>query len=120
MTPLMNSCLEGHLDGARVLVTHVGREGLLARDEEGWTVLHYAARRGYAELMRFLLVSGADPAIRDDKGRAPEEVAGEEDAWEEVGDEERAATRARCVEVLEVSYGSTIYIDIIYNLLICM
>ncbi|XP_032073618.1 ankyrin repeat and zinc finger domain-containing protein 1 [Thamnophis elegans] len=40
-------------------------------DESGWTVLHVAAAAGRTAVVRLLLESGADPAIRDRKEQPP-------------------------------------------------
>jgi hypothetical protein len=103
MTPLMDACMEGRLGAARVLVPHVGVEGLQEQDKEGWTALHFASRSGHAEVMRFLLVSGANPRIRDTKGRTAAALAEEEDDEVYVSEEERERNRASSAAVFEVS-----------------
>ncbi|XP_032046141.1 ankyrin repeat and zinc finger domain-containing protein 1 [Aythya fuligula] len=40
-------------------------------DEDGFTLLHVAARAGKAEAVRLLLEAGADPALRDRQERTP-------------------------------------------------
>jgi ankyrin repeat protein len=106
MTPLIRACLEGRLGAARVLAHHMGVQGLQDRDQDGGTALHSAAREQHEEVIRFLLLSGADPSIRDDQGRTPEAdaMASYEDEGEDgVTDEERQDRAARCVAVFEVS-----------------
>ena len=41
----------------------------------GWSLLHYAASCGYAGVVRALLAKGARKDVKDDKGRAPAELA---------------------------------------------
>jgi ankyrin repeat protein len=43
---------------------------------EGMTALHVAAQSGRADLVRYLLDNGANPAIADGKGRKPIDLAG--------------------------------------------
>ena len=43
---------------------------LEARDDDGWSPLHYAANAGSAEVVAFLLASGADRLARDRWGAA--------------------------------------------------
>jgi ankyrin repeat protein len=38
------------------------------------TALHFAARHGHAEVIAFLLASGADPTLTDRQGRTPQEI----------------------------------------------
>jgi len=37
----------------------------------GWTLLHSACIRGYADIVRFLLDAGADPNARNNEGDTP-------------------------------------------------
>jgi ankyrin repeat protein len=57
------------------LLQHVGTQGLNRRDAWGWTALHYATERYRKEDMRVLLLAGADPTIKDNKGRTSLELA---------------------------------------------
>jgi ankyrin repeat protein len=103
VTPLMWACDNGHLGVVRILVQHTGGEGLDTRDDQyGWTTLHGAAFWSYEEVVRFLLVSGADPTITDIEGMTALEVATQEDEYVG-GDEDWRARRARCVAVFKVS-----------------
>ncbi len=43
---------------------------------EGMTALHVAAQSGRADLVRYLLAKGANPAIADGKGRKPVDLVG--------------------------------------------
>jgi ankyrin repeat protein len=96
VTPLMCACVKGHLGVVKILV--MGVEGLQERSDNGWTALHFPACWGHGDVVRFLLLAGADPTITDDRGRTPRALA-----------EENANTlrivegRARCVAVFQVS-----------------
>ena len=48
-------------------------------DEQGCTLLHYAARRNYERLTKLLLDGGADVTIRDMTGRTATDWAKEKD-----------------------------------------
>jgi len=41
----------------------------------GWTALHWAARRGHKTVVEVLLKYGADPQLVDAQGRSPADVA---------------------------------------------
>jgi ankyrin repeat protein len=105
VTPLRSACDKGHLDMVRMLVQHTGVQGLDARDTRyRWTGLHGAAFWGREEVVRVLLLSGADSTITDNEGRTPLEVATLElDEDTKDGDEEWTDRRARCVAVFKVS-----------------
>jgi hypothetical protein len=47
----------------------------LARDEDGWTVLDWAAGRGDLPEVQRLLEAGADPGAATPDGRTPQEIA---------------------------------------------
>jgi ankyrin repeat protein len=64
-TPLMQASIEGHMEVARLLLEHMGGQGLNTTDNEGRTALHYAAYEGYDEAVSLLLAKGADPNITD-------------------------------------------------------
>jgi ankyrin repeat protein len=56
----------------KVLIRHVGKQALQERAEDGQTVLHLACQRDCAEdLVRALLLAGADPSLTDNQGRTP-------------------------------------------------
>ena len=61
MTPLMHAAMEGSLEAACVLLQHGADTE--ARDDEGWTALHYAAQAGYPLLVEVLLRAGANPDV---------------------------------------------------------
>jgi hypothetical protein len=45
------------------------------RDASGQSALHLCAKRGYAQRAKILLEHGADPYLKDDKGRTPQRLA---------------------------------------------
>jgi ankyrin repeat protein len=75
-TALVEASMCGHLRVVRVLVQHMGRHGLNERDSSyGSTPLHWAIIGGYQEMVRLLLVAGADPTVTDNQGRTPRALA---------------------------------------------
>lgn len=78
-TPFLSASSGGHLKVVQLFLQHLGELALEERDQDGRTALHLASCRGRDELVRCLLLAGADPTIRDDGGRTPRELA-EEDA----------------------------------------
>jgi hypothetical protein len=68
------SLLAGEIEGA-LLGISTGAVSINAQDEQGFTLLHYAARAGMAGAVQILLDRGADPAIRAKDGTTPAEVA---------------------------------------------
>jgi ankyrin repeat protein len=98
MTPLMWACDNDDLGVVKMLVQHLGDQGLDERDNlSGWTALHRAADAGYNQLVRFLLLAGADPTITDNEGRTPRALAEEDHYMSMI-----RARRARCVAVFRV------------------
>jgi ankyrin repeat protein len=77
MTPIMLACFEGHLGVVKMLVQHMGVQGLNDRNAKGWTALHWASAGGHEKVARFLLLAGADPTITDNGGMAPITLATE-------------------------------------------
>lgn len=72
VTPLMFASSACHLGVVQALLQH----GLELRDNiYGCTALHGAARSGHKEVVRSLLIAGADPTTRDDQGRTPRTLA---------------------------------------------
>jgi ankyrin repeat protein len=100
VTPLTMACINGHLDVVRMLVQHTGEEGRDDRVEtDSWTPLHHATAWGREEVVRFLLMSKADPSITDYEGRTPFDLLQErEDETESL-----RACRPQCMAVFKVS-----------------
>merc|ERR1712000_30988 len=42
---------------------------------DNWTALHHAAQEGFVDMIKLLLSKGADPSIKDAKGRLPLDLA---------------------------------------------
>jgi ankyrin repeat protein len=95
-TPLMDACDNDHLDVVKMLVQHIGRQGVRTRSYDGTTALHCAAESGNDEMVRILLLAGADPTIRDYDGRTPRAFA------ENYYDIEFEEEHERCVAVFQV------------------
>jgi ankyrin repeat protein len=73
-TPLDDAVLHGRVEIAATLLQNradVGR----TRPGDGRGVLHEACQKGYAPLIPVLLEAGADPALRDESGQTPLDLA---------------------------------------------
>jgi ankyrin repeat domain-containing protein 17 len=70
-TPLMEAFRNGHCGAARVLLEHMGGEGVDIRDDKGETALHNAAANGHGEMVAFLLSKGANATITSNEGLTP-------------------------------------------------
>jgi ankyrin repeat protein len=75
-TPFFIASRRGHVTVVRRFLQHLGGLALEDRDERGRTALHLASYGGGREVVRCLLLAGADPTIRDNEGRTPREFAG--------------------------------------------
>jgi hypothetical protein len=95
-TPLINASRNGHLGVARQLF-QVGGHGLNDRNNEGCTALWGACLLGQVEILRALLLAGADHTIATNRRQTPRQIA-----------EERGSTE--CVALLEVSGASILII----------
>jgi ankyrin repeat protein len=96
-TALMTACYYGNRNVVRLLLKHTGGQGVNETNSEGRTVLHLAMTyqwRTTGELVRVLLLAGADPDIPDNEGRTPRELA------------KQARGYTGCVEAFEVSWSS--------------
>jgi ankyrin repeat protein len=90
VTPLMVASWEGHMGGVRALLRHRNVQELNERKADGQTALHMACVTSYAkdaevakEIVRALLLAGADPTVVDDEGDTPRAFA-EADGYTEV------------------------------------
>jgi ankyrin repeat protein len=95
-TPLMSACEWGHVGVVRVLLQHTGGQRLHDTDVRGRTALHLAAVWCRGEVVRLLLVAGADPTTTDLEGRTPRALAERERHWEQ-------DMRADCIAAFQVS-----------------
>lgn len=75
VTSLIMASEEGHLGVVRQLLEHMGGRGLDHRTTHGATALYYACDRGRAEVVRELLLAGADYTIADLAGQTPRQRA---------------------------------------------
>jgi len=63
----------GRLEVARLLLEHSA--DVNARDDDGWTPLHFAAYNDHVDVAELLLRHGADAGARDNEGLTPLDVA---------------------------------------------
>jgi serine/threonine-protein phosphatase 6 regulatory ankyrin repeat subunit B len=70
-TPFATACEVGHIVAARVLLQHVGAQGLEDTTNVGYTALHCAASRGHAEVVTLLLGHGAQANSKAQGGTTP-------------------------------------------------
>jgi hypothetical protein len=92
---LMHASECGHVAVVRLLLRSMGGRDLLGRgpderDEDGSTALWYACDEGHADVLRALLLAGADHTIADYDDRTPLQLAEEREHHE-------------CVALLKVS-----------------
>jgi hypothetical protein len=64
----------GELDSALLSIT-MGAISVNMQDDEGYTLLHFAAQNGSLPAVQALLDRGADPTIRAKNGNTPEALA---------------------------------------------
>jgi ankyrin repeat protein len=74
-TPLVMASSCGHVGVVRLLVQHMGARGLDGREYMGYTALHCAVEWDREEVVKVLLLAGADPTITDDEGMTPRALA---------------------------------------------
>jgi serine/threonine-protein phosphatase 6 regulatory ankyrin repeat subunit B len=71
MTSLITAAKNGHVGVVKMLLHHLGAQGLDERDSKGRTALYYAAERGHGEIVAFLMSQGAQVDITDQEGMTP-------------------------------------------------
>ena len=76
-TPLHAACFQGHLEVVRLLVSQPGIE-LNTLDIDGHTPLMVAVEGGHETTVRLLLEKGADPKVKNSKGRMASDIAREQ------------------------------------------
>jgi ankyrin repeat protein len=74
-TALMFASQGGKLAVVRLLLRSMGRCGLDNRSGLGYTALHLACSSGHADVVRALLLAGADHTIAKNNGRTPQQAA---------------------------------------------
>lgn len=74
-TPLLIASGEGHLGVVRILLQHMGGQGLEDADVNGYTALCYAVQGGHEEVVALLVGQGAQANIRDTSEDTPLIVA---------------------------------------------
>jgi ankyrin repeat protein len=79
-TPLTWACHMSHVGVVQVLAQHMGTQELQDRDQQGSGALHWAVEGGDEEVIRCLLLAGADPSVVDHEGRTPQTFA-QEHEW---------------------------------------
>jgi ankyrin repeat-rich membrane spanning protein len=114
-TALIRASRSGHGAVVRLLLRSMGGDLLVRvldeRTDDGRTALWYACRRGYADVVRALLLAGADHTIADNDDTTPLQVAQETQHHE-------------CVIMLQVSTSfnckwCTVYRNGFANLCLC-
>jgi ankyrin repeat protein len=74
-TALLNASERGHVAVVRLLVRSMGGCGLNEQDRYERTALWWACYGGYADVVRALLLAGADHTIADHDGWTPQHIA---------------------------------------------
>lgn len=74
-TKLHLAVMEGSLKKTKLYLYIGAKINLWARDNYGWTPLHYAASIGSGDIVEILLKKGADPNIKDNEGKIPLDIA---------------------------------------------
>jgi ankyrin repeat protein len=76
-TPLSMALKGNNVPAVLMLLKHSGGHGLDDKYEEGKTLLHMACSLGYAEIVRALLLAGANHSLTDQAGNRPFDLAGD-------------------------------------------
>jgi hypothetical protein len=84
-TMLMLASLHGHVAVVRLLLRSMEGRGLNERDNDGRTALCHSCREGHADVLRTLLLAGADHTIANNDDMTPLQIAEEREHHECVG-----------------------------------
>lgn len=95
-TALISASAKGYAGMVRLLLRYMEGRGLDERTEGGCTALWYACYRGHTEIIRTLLLAGADHTIAENNGETPLHMAKENG-------------RLECVDLIQVSGPSLSY-----------
>jgi len=71
---ILRAAYDGDLEQTRLLLRH-NPNLVFAKNKEGFTALHYAARHGYVEIAKLLLAEKADVNAKASKGATPLQYA---------------------------------------------
>jgi ankyrin repeat protein len=74
-TALSEASITGRMAVVRLLLRSMGGRGVDGRHIQGFTALYRACFNGHAEVVRALLLAGADHTIADDEGITPQQAA---------------------------------------------
>jgi hypothetical protein len=97
MTVLYAASIYGHEAVLRMLLRHTQGRGVNERCSQGSTALWVACANGYAEIVRALLLAGADHNIANHQGRTPLHVA-------------KQKRNGECVAVIEVRTSTDVLV----------
>jgi ankyrin repeat protein len=77
-TPLLQAARGGHVEVVKLLLPHMSRQALDVQDRKGATALWHACQVGAADVVRVLLLAGADRSIASMEQGTPRQVAVQE------------------------------------------
>ena len=72
---LFDACKNGNIDLVKKLLSY-GAD-VNAKNNDGWTPLHYASRNGHTEIVKLLLEHGVDVNCKNNNGYTPLHLASE-------------------------------------------
>lgn len=79
MTMLHHACSKNQIEVVKIILNRAEEKGesieIDSPDESGWTPLHFAASRGFTELVQLLLDNGSGANVRDEAKRTPLHIA---------------------------------------------
>ncbi len=77
MIPLLCAASQGDKKMVKVLLELGANRD--AKNESGWTALHFATCYGHLKLAKFLIKKGIDPTIKDSQGHSAQDIAANKD-----------------------------------------